>query len=361
MISALSPQQAVASAARSLFVASSEHADTLTNELIAQALRRGVYILAPCASHELVRAVTQSFVGIGVEKEQLAERVDALLEDLIAYGDILEMRRALEDAWTASNAFLLRPAPPSFVARRNSSIAILGVAGDQITPLTGEVESRLVHRGVLRILPGEDKGLPNLLRGLGLLELPEKTWLRVPRVEGAAEHIAAWRALLAREPLSSAIEGLRILDTARPPTFYRDRWREPSRQHDGLFVARRPQRYGTELWCLVDLEKGTPRRCKDLAAAGDRVRPCDVAWRIQSALDFAVGKPQQFRRGAGTSSNSILRFFSPLPSWAERYLSVGGTKQKAERSLFSYAVSDADVENECKFLRELLWMSEATE
>jgi hypothetical protein len=171
-----------------------------------------------------------------------------------------------------SVSFVLRPSPPSFVKRRNGSIAILGVAGDQITPLTAELDARIVHRGALRIIPQSgDEDMESLLIELGLLKLPENTWLRLPPLESAEAYLASWRKLLASEPASTSIEGLQILNTAKPPTYYKDRWAKPGRDHNGIYVARRPQRYGASLWCLVDLQSGTPRRFKDLSLRGDVV------------------------------------------------------------------------------------------
>jgi hypothetical protein len=363
MISVVSPEQALSSISRSLFLHPEGHAQVPTDAILAQALRRGVFILGPCASYELARAVTQSFAGFGVEPGELAERVDSILDGLIVYGDILEMRNVNDDAWAQNHDIVLRAAPPSFVARKSGSIVILGVAGDQITPLTENMELRVVHRGVLRLVfPQDGEDLQTYLRELGLFKLPERIWLRLPKIETAAAHVETWKKQISKERIApSAIEGLRILDTARPPTFYRDRWCEPSRKHEGMFIARRPQRYGLDLWCLVELHQGVPTRFLDLNAAGDHLRACDVAWRIQAAIDALAGNPQQYRRAPSGASDTALRFFSPLPSWAERHLSVAGVKTKAERSLFAYDVGNGELDGESKLLREALWMAESSD
>jgi hypothetical protein len=359
MISVLSPEQAISKLAGSVFL----HAETdgvgITDELLSQVVRRALYIMAPCGAHELARAVLQSFPSVELDGESLADRIDRVVESLIVYGDILEMRGLTDQAWSQGNSFVLRPAPPSFVVRRNSSVAVLGIAGEQITPLTGELESRVVHRGVLRIIPvsvGED--MQGLLRELGLLKLPERTWLRLPAVEPAATHISSWRQLLAKEPAASPIDGLQILDTSRSPTFYRDRWCNPESKHEGLFIARRPQRYGANLWSLVELERGVVKRFKDLTVPGDRLRPFDIAWRIQAAFDAVAGSPQRFGVSELDASTHLVRFYSPIPSWCERHLSIVGQKAKADRCLFSFEIPTSDLGNEIKLLQEALWMTE---
>jgi hypothetical protein len=236
--------------------------------------------------------------------------------ELVVYGDILEMRDADDDQWSRS-ALVLRPAPPSFIERKNGSIVVIGVAGDEITPFTPELASRIRHNSGLRtIYPDDGEDLKSLLLEIGLLELPERVWLRIPKLESPASYLADQRLLLAKEPPSGGIEGIRILDTSRSPAFYRDRWLDAGPRHEGIFVARRPQRYGSALWCLLELQGGVVRRFMDLHSRGDRIRPCDIAWRIQMAIDAEAGTPQSVRVRKGQQT-SVLSFFSPVPSWAE--------------------------------------------
>jgi len=358
MITLLNRSQAIASIAKSLGMQDDAARQGLSEELIAQALRRAVYILAPCAAHELVHAVATSLSLLASEGDpELADRVETVLEGLISYGDILEMRADAESLGSASTSYMLRAAPPSFVTRKNRTITILGVAGDQITALTEDLEVRIVHRGLLRTisqLPGED--LPAHLKELGLLPLSEKSWLWLPNDEPASAYAERIRTLVTAEPDAKGVDGLRILDTSRSVNFYRDRWIEPRARHSGLYVARRPQRYGAGIWCVVELEGGGVKRFRDLSEPGGRIRPCDVAWRIQSAFDALAGHPQRYR-ATPSDATVLVCFYAPLPSWAERRLAVAGTKTKAERCLFSYEISNEEWPEERSFLNEALWMA----
>lgn len=358
MIALLSSAQALSKVGRSVFLPGAPECDTPSDELLAQVARRAIAIMAPCATHELSRAVTQSFGGLADVDEAFAERIDMIVEDLIVYGDILEMRESAEDNWSGTKSFVLRPAPPSFVNRKDHSIAILGIAGEQITPLTAELNLRVIPHGALRIIrASENEDLEPLLIDLGLFKLPERTWLRLPNFETATNHVASWRQSLAAEPATTPIEGLRILDTARSPSFYKGRWVPPDRTHKGMYVARRPQRYGAPLWCLVELENGSLRRFQDLSTRGDRLRPFDIAWRIQAALDAVAGTPQRFESSTHDPSRTTLRFYSPLPSWCERHLAIAGHKGTAERCLFCFEIPTPQLDTEAGFLREALWMT----
>jgi len=51
-----------------------------------------------------------------------------------------------------------------------------------------------------------------------------------------------------------------------------------------------------------------------------------------------------------------------LPSWAKRRLDIVGIPLLQERgSLFSYSLPRAEVEEELRFLAEMLWMSSNTQ
>jgi hypothetical protein len=354
-LAVLTQEQALEKTARSLRVQTSPDRPGLTTEMVAQALRRAVFILGPCVRPALEHGVRRSLTGLGVERQQLDDLVRVTLDALLAYGDILEMR-PLTNEWRTSG-FILRPAPPTFVARSDGSFVILGVAGDDLNPVPDDIGVRIGH-GVLRILSaGENTGrdeLATILADLRLVELSERSWLRCPEAETFASHLDGWERRTAAEPPCGAVEGLRILDTAMPANYYTGRWTEPA-NHTGNYIGRRPQRYGADLWCFVQIDHGRPARFMDIVSSGDRIRPCDIAWRAQMALDAQAGLPQRTRvREEGTTS--FLDFFSPLPSWAERRIAVDGEPVPANRALLTYRIPSAKVEGILSFLRELLWL-----
>lgn len=319
-------------------------------QLLKPALRRAVHILAPAARGDLVRFVAESFAPFG----DLREAIEAALDEMIVYGDILEMRRQDHDAW-GTPAEVLRPAPPSFVRQGDGEFIILGVAGDYPSPLSQRLAAQIIDDGLVRRLRSDVDDLPTHLRLLGLVPISEQAWLRTPQAEAAASHVTGWSEKLeATQRVEHAVDGLEILDGARDPRFYRGRWREPQ-NHSGMFVARRPQLYGALLWSLVWLEAGQPKRLLDLYADDDRQQPRDLAWRIQAALDAECGVPQRVRvrRHAGSA---MIDLFSPLPAFAERRLALVATKSAGIQCLYSYALPDARLGSELAALRTMLWM-----
>lgn len=351
----LSAATALAETQRSLLIPPGR----ISNEaLIRQALRRAAFVLAPCTRSDLAASVTSSMVQL-LTSDDLAVMVDDCIEDLIIFGDLLELRAADYDPWPGDR-LVLRPAPPSFVARASGELILLGVAGDQIEPFADEMAYLVRHEGPVRVLKASEGGVSAAdLRDLGLLELSERAWLRTPPSESAQAHVAVWRERLAQVPVSGAVDGLQILDTSLAPTYYRGRWVEPVTKHSGQFVARRPQRFGADIWCLVSLEQGRPRRLLDLFADGDRERPCDIAWRLQAAMDVMAGKPQGVRL-ADDGVMVRLEFYSPLPGWAERRLSLVGKKAKVPGSLFGYEIPGARIPEELAALADTLWVADLT-
>src|SRR4051812_26016710 len=90
--------------------------------LMKAALRRATSILAPASESQVLRfaATPLAFLNLGPAEWEGA------LEDLIVYGDILELHRLTSDGWTAPE-IVLRPAPPSFVKRSNGDYVIIGI------------------------------------------------------------------------------------------------------------------------------------------------------------------------------------------------------------------------------------------
>lgn len=347
MMRILSPSELLSYTGQSLGVA----AAAATSQLLKPALRRAAHILAPVVRSDLVRFVAEPLGLLGDQREA----VDSALEEMIVYGDILAMRRQPLDDW-GTPAEVLRPAPPTFVRRSNGEFIILGAAGDHPTALSQELESLVIDDGMVRRLPSDAGDLSAHLRLLGLAQLSEQAWLRAPDLETPTSHCERWRARLdATPPLDHVVDGLEILDGASDPRYYRGRWTAANGQ-DGMFVARRPQLYGAPLWSLVHLEQGRARRLIDLYADDDRQRPCDLAWRLQSAFDAKRATPQRVRLRR-TATTALLDLFSPLPSFAERRLALVATKAAGVQCLCSFALPKTRLAEEIGALRSLLWMA----
>lgn len=325
-------------------------------ELAKPALRRGAFLLAPCSSADLVAFVAEPLSMLA----DIRDAAEEALAELIAYGDILEMRRLDSDPWDVP-ALTLRPAPPSFVMRGKREAILVGISGELPSPLTAELAEQVTEDGPVRVLRSDIEHLEAHLKLLGLSQLSENVWLRTPATETAPAFLRQWTDKLdAGSDLAGAIDGLEILDPVKSHRFYRGRWRQPAAGDTDAFVAKRGQVYGGKIWCLVRLQGGTPIKLLDLIADDDRQRACDIAWRVGAAIDATRGDPQALViRKVGAKSR--LEFSGPIPSFAERHLALAGSKITGERSLFAFEMDDARVEKEAGQLQSLLWMNKSRE
>lgn len=334
--------------------------DLTSTEAIAGALRRAASFLCPCTAATLVRSVAQPLRGLVDDLEAMKVLVEDTLEAMVAHGDILEHPDVEESARHEPPA-LLYAAPASFLARKSGAVILLGITADQLSALPPELEGRVEYVNHVRRLspvPGED--LRAELVQLGLIEVSYEGWLRAPPAEIASQHLSRFDRLLESATPSREVPGLVLLDPERPVRYYRGRWVEP-RSQSGHFVARRSQAYGAQLWCYVQLRDGNPERLVDLPLAASRWRGCDEAWRLQMAIDASRGEPQRFRVRPGPDGTRFMEFYSPIPMWARRRWDAIAEPVPSAGCLFAYRLAEAELGDELRFAREVLWLDELTE
>ena len=173
----------------------------------------------------------------------------------------------------------------------------------------------------------------------------------------AADLIGTMRDMTAGTQACRELPGLLLLDPERPVRYYRGRWVEPSKQA-GHFVGRRPQAYGADLWCYVEVQEGHAVGLVDLPTRHGVGRGCDEAWRLQAAIDYERDAPQVYRVRSGPGRSWLLDFFSPVPMWARRRWETIGEPVSAFGCLFSFKFSETVVSDEIAFAREYMWLKE---
>lgn len=344
------------------------HADTVTRlgfdpstadlsftETRACAVRHAAGLLCPTSPRTLVNAVVEALRGLN-EDPDLCERIEDMVEILLGHGDLLELKdtNSLENP---EEGVLVYLAPPSFVERDSGTVMLLGLAPDDVPLLPEELMRRIEHRGHARFIfldTAED--VSGYLRQLGFVELGVDMWLKTPSRRTPREHLDHMTQRLEAAGESGEIPGLYILDSTRPVRYYRRRWIEPKGQ-TGNFIARRPQAYGADLWCFVQLDNGRCKRLLDLPVDQTKERGCDQAWYLQAAIDALRGEPQRYRLRSGIQGMQVIDFFSPVPMWAQRRWECFGRPVEPSQCLFSYSFLPKDIEEETKFAAERLWLA----
>jgi hypothetical protein len=324
-------------------------------EAIAASLRRAAGFECPCPQRVLVQAVFDSLEEI-VEDTQFREVVEDTVEALIAYGDLLD-ELEVGEVERSVRSKVIYAAPPSFICRQDGSVFLIGIAPDHNSALLEKLEKRIVYRNhVRRVTPEPGEDLQIELTRLGLSELSTEVWLKqAPPNESSADYLKRIASKL-RQSIGT-INELTILNSARSVDHYRRRWEEVKDQ-TGLFVARRPQAYGNDLWCYVELDRGQAVKLIDLPVDGKGLRGCDEAWRLQLAIDAERGDPQRFRVVSFDSIHNIVEFYSPVPSWASRRWDFIGEPTTQTGALFAYKFAASETAEEIEFMKRRMWLNE---
>lgn len=325
---------------------------------LAALVRRAAGILCPCSERTIFRAVLESLDWLADDGTQLETDVETAVEKAMIAGDLLEFSQATTGDPDAKGTWVFA-APPSFVARPSGSVFFMGIAPDEPSPLPPSLSTRIVYERHFRLIHRESsENLPEILRELGVLELSEPSWLKLPKEETAKSFLDRIERQLMAQTISGSVPDLLILDSARDPSYYKGRWVAPRRE-TGCFVARRPQAYGAPLWGFAHLTDGALDKFLDFPPRRDRWRGSDFAWHLQLAIDACRGSPQKYRR-RHTPDGVCLDFFSPLPLWAERRLAIIARPVERNRCLFTYQLPQRELAAEEAFLQKCLWLA-ATE
>jgi len=321
-------------------------------EALAAALRRAASFLCPTGPMRLIAAVETTILELLDPADALRDQLTSILDTLVGYGDLLELPGRGEERTPTKQLYL---APPAFIRRTSGQFLLFGVR-PEAAPLVGDELLPLVeHKRHIRSLRTQSElDIEELLLASGLRELDHDTWLRAPRAASPGEVIEGYATRLAAAGPAGEVEGLRILDPSSPVTYYRGRWRPPSADDDGHFVARRPQAFGADLWCYAELAAGSPTRLVDLPVEA-LSRGCDEAWRLQAALDAQNGHPQRLRVRQ-TGDVGVIDVFSPIPRWFQRRWDSVGAPTQAVGALLSYSFASEEIAEEVAFASDRLWL-----
>lgn len=323
-------------------------------EAICASLRRAASFLCPATPRAVVDTVLEVLTPI-LDDPPTRDDLVTTLDQLISTGDLLELAEKVGDQTTR----LLYLGPPSFIEVEPGRCLVTGVRPLSAPLLSADLN--IAYEGHLRTVVLDPGTADARLRIEGLHKISAAQWCQQPSTLPAAEYVEQFRQRLGAAKTAGFVDGLTIMDPAARPTYYRGRWRAPATGDTGDFVGRRPQAYGADRWCFVRLADGAPERLLDLPVADSITPGRDDAWRLQAALDAVRRAPLSYRLRPlprSESTATIIDLFSPLPSWAERYLGLIGTSvDKSRAALFSYRVPNAALSGLQSVLNEVLWMN----
>lgn len=350
-IRALSQPAAVASVVEELGF-DPDSVDLSVPEVIAASVRRAASFTCPCTPRILASVVRRTATGLVANPdEEDAYPVRSTIDALSAYGDLVEAPVRSERGTDQRMLFL---GAPSFVSLSSLTL-LLGVRAEGVAFLSGNEAALVELDGHVRKIAAHAVS-PQDLEALGLRGVTVEHWLGMPLIVSPAELVAEYDRGLDVSGPAGDIEDALILDSSKPVTYYRGRWRPIIATDSGRFIARRPAAYGAPHWSYLEIKSGVITRLLDLPVQGRLNRACDEAWHLQAAIDHLRGAPQRLRvRSSNRTEMATLSLMAPLPGWAQRRLDTVARPIQRDRGLISYVIGSDDLAAEIDFLRRNLW------
>lgn len=327
-------------------------------EAICASLRRAASFLCPTTPRAIVDTVLEALTPV-LPEPPTRDDLMTVVDQLISTGDLLE----LTETANGRAARLLFLGPPSFIERSVGRYLLTGIRPRGM-PLVSD-EFIVEYEDHTRTAILDPDGAEASLRVAGLHKISSAQWIGQPSMVSAVNYLEQYGQRLSAARAAGFVDGLTIIDPTTRSTYYRGRWRTPATGDTGDFVGRRPQAYGADLWCFVRLMDGAPERMLDLPVDNVPLPARDDAWRLQAAIDALRGTPLDYRIRiipGSEPAEEIVDLFSPLPSWAERYLGlIGLPVEKSRGALFSYRLPASAREGLESVLIGTLWMNAVTE
>ena len=351
-VTSLSPADASALSVRTLGL-DPELVGLTSREGLAASLRRAASFMCPTSPSRLVGAVLGAVRPVAEDGEVSRETLAELLDLMVAGGDLLELRRE-EDR----SVRLLYLGPPSYIEREPGTYLISGVRPYGASLVEFELAPLVEREGHTRTLRIDMASAVERLATAGLRPIERERWVGSPVPEQSEKLLQRISGRLDAASSSGDIEGLQIVDPSSKVRYYRGRWRAPVVGDTGDFMARRPQAYGADLWCAVRLVNGTATKLAEFPIDNPVIPGRDEAWRLQMAIDATRGAPQQFALEPFASGDAVIvKFFSPIPGFAERYLQLIGLSLETSGALFAYRVPIGAMPSLMQLLNDMLWMT----
>jgi hypothetical protein len=209
--------------------------------------------------------------------------------------------------------------------------------------------------GLRYLTTDESQSIYETLPRMGLQELSEEQWLSSPETRSSYQLIEQLKAMMDAHGRQDRLVGVRWLTSPHDSCPYRERWREETTD-EGLLIARAPQPYGADAWYLA--ERGSkPTRFLQLPLDEfPRDRGCDLAWRVQLALDSVADRPARYE--IVTDQNSTkLRVSFPIPSPERLALIHLGGRREVTNSPYDFRLPEASLPVAERILRGIHFVS----
>ena len=326
-------------------------------QLIGMIVLRNASILCPCSKTHLRNNTIDSIMPLFLDSEDIKEKINQSIDDLLIIGELNERDDVLEDEYGENKNWVFC-SPPIFIKRKSGTIVILGLYPSYSSiRLKDDVRKKITYKNLISVIePSEENEIiAEELKKAGLTELKESVWCKLPKIMTWKEFIEKRINELDQQSDNVYIDEYEVFlkdPTVRHDKRYKNKEYAIKHEITGNYVIRRPTKYSGKIWSFANINNGEVKKIKDLPISSN-MRGCDDAWQIQMALDAKNETPQQYKL-VDIDDKTRLEFKSPLPLWAERKLMLMGEKEEA---WLTYNIPRSEIIAEEKFLREYLWLT----
>lgn len=279
-------------------------------------------------------------MSLGSNKKLSPELFGVTLEEMVAMGEVLELKDSLNDLDGLALQY------PGFVKISKNNTLLLGS------------EDYWMHRARNFGFTINRSGIERITASDGILdavELDVQVWLSAPMIESAEELVSQHIEQLMQEPDARFSVDVEILsrDNNLPRRYYKARKRKIKPSDNGLFVADR----GLGLWAFVLVDSGKVVKVKNFENDAYSSALAE-ARHLMYALDSVEGFKNEFVSRTTQTSGGLIRqigIFSPPVPWVDRYLNACSVKHEelgAIRGTLKTYNLHADNVEKCKELFE---------
>ena len=334
--------------------------ENVSNEVVIYNLIRKIAVIyTPCSINLLKVKLTEQIEILfkSIEKDY---NVEEYLDDLIAYGDLLELSDVVLPSGADFKKNTIFLSQSRYVRFKENEVYLIGGSNENEFPKNTRFEDSLFYLGPARILKIDNENDLRELENFGFNELPKDIWLNLPK-ENLNQYYDIALNELNNGQENINIDNLEIFAHSNSNNY--NKRKKSLDDETGLFICKKMQQFSSDLWGLIKVENGRIVKFINLPFTknlSNNIRSCDEAWRLMATIDYKNNCPQKYKVITDNFNKLWIQFFSPVPKWIERKLILqGGEKRKGYlKSLYSISISENNLKKEKDFLKSHLGLLE---
>jgi len=316
--------------------------------IISELIRKIAFYNSPLQKRKIIEMIFSLMQKENMISDSSINSIKEITENMLNSGEIIEIRKENEYSLDRLMVYI---SPKRYIKLENGFILILGYDEN-----INNIKLPIIRNKHLRYTDDSFETQEILLTN-GFTEIKAQDWLNYKDDSiSPLNYMNEINEILNRiEKKTTIIENILVFDHSSLENFYPKRWTENINRLQGRYVARRPLKYGSYIWCLAEIEKGAINKFVDLPIIDRKWSGYDEGRRIILANDYINNRPAKCKISYNINGNIRIDFYQPIPSWGIRRLEISGEITKSEGALFTYIVTQKQIKDVEFFIKNKLW------